>query len=265
MSRRSRIGLKIVLSVCVVFLKCSLKSKVYLINTKIVSPIIYLSSSHIISKCNLNKIDKYILKFFWDDKPAKIKNKVIMNQIEHGGLKVPCFSLKYLALRGFWIKEGLKDTIQLWKEFVHHDSGFSINDLIISGSGLNTFKNISLFYREILEIARGLINNRDSDLLIIENQRLNINENLAVNGGVFTNINLNNSKLRDIIHTDGRIFTAQEIMDKFHVNAGMGQLCGQFCAIMRIIMRSILLDYAVIMRLFFLLCGNYAVFIPIMR
>ena len=199
-------------------LKCSLKSKVYLINTKIISPIIYLSSSHIISKLNLNKIDQYILQFFWDHKPAKIKNKVIMNKVEYGGLKVPCFSLKYLALRGFWIKEGLTNTIQLWKEFVHHESGFSIKDLIVSGSGLNTFKSISLFYREILEIAKGLINNNDSDLLIIENQRININENLVVNGGVFTNVNFNNSELRDIIHTDGGIFTAKEIMDKFNIN-----------------------------------------------
>ena len=95
-------------------LKCSLKSKVYLINTKIISPIIYLSSSHIISKLNLNKIDQYIPQFFRHHKPAKIKNKVIMNQVEYGGLKVPCFSLKYLALRGFWIKEGLTNTIQLW-------------------------------------------------------------------------------------------------------------------------------------------------------
>ena len=65
-----------------------------------------------------------------------------MNQVENGGLKVPSFSLKYLALRGFWIKEGLKDTTQLWKEFVHHESGSSINYLIISGLGLNTFKSI---------------------------------------------------------------------------------------------------------------------------
>ena len=61
------------------------------------------------------------------------------------------------------------------------------------------------------------MNNKNSDLLIIENQRINMNENLVVNGDIFTNRNFQNTELRDIIHTDGRIFTAHEI-DKFHVN-----------------------------------------------
>jgi hypothetical protein len=73
---------------------CNLKSKTYLINTKVISPIIFLASSHFISEKSLKLIDKLILDFVWDNKPAKIKRNTIISELENGGTKVPLFSTK---------------------------------------------------------------------------------------------------------------------------------------------------------------------------
>ena len=98
-------------------IKCSLKSKTYLINTKIISQIIFLSSANYLSKKSLKQIDELIFDFAWDNKPPKIKKSSIIAPLNFGGVKLPLFSVKYRALRIFWIKECLNDNNHIWKCF----------------------------------------------------------------------------------------------------------------------------------------------------
>ena len=54
-----------------------------------------------------------ILKFLWDEKPARIKNKVIINRLENGGLRMVHFDNYVMAQKTSWVKRLLdnRDTV----------------------------------------------------------------------------------------------------------------------------------------------------------
>ena len=63
-------------------LKISLKAKVYLINTKLISPIIFLSSSSYLSGKVLKEIDNVISDFMWDSKPPKLSQQLYVQNMK---------------------------------------------------------------------------------------------------------------------------------------------------------------------------------------
>ena len=56
----------------------------------------------------------------------------------------------------------LRDDTQLWKLFVENECGVSAKTMILSGSSSRTFPNLSPFYKEILDIARELMHDRQT-------------------------------------------------------------------------------------------------------
>lgn len=65
-------------------LKVSLKAKSYLINTKIISTIIFLAGASYISENTLNQIDNIISNFYWDGKPPKLKRTLFVVHTKMG-------------------------------------------------------------------------------------------------------------------------------------------------------------------------------------
>ena len=58
----------------------------------------------------LEDINKIMFNFIWDDKPDKIKRKIMMNDYIDGGLRVPNIFLLTNSIKASWVKRLLDDT-----------------------------------------------------------------------------------------------------------------------------------------------------------
>ena len=85
----------------------SLKGKITVINSLIVSLFVYPATIMDIDKESLDDIDKCIFSFLWNGKKAKIAKVIIQNQIEKGGLKMPNIYLKVKAWKLMWLKRAI--------------------------------------------------------------------------------------------------------------------------------------------------------------
>ena len=54
--------------------------------------------------------------------------------------------------------------------------------------------------------------------LVLENEHLTLNENIKVNDKVISCKQLDNVRIKDILHPDRSIFTALELSEKFEIN-----------------------------------------------
>jgi hypothetical protein len=68
-----------------------------------------------ISTSFIEKVDKEILKFVWNNKPPKIKTTTIISDIEYGGLKMPNFETIVSTQKIMWVKRVLDNTEGKWK------------------------------------------------------------------------------------------------------------------------------------------------------
>ena len=95
--------------------KMKLSSKIYIINTKIISQVNYIATSIFVDNETIIKIKKLVLDFLWDGKPPKIKYNTIIGDHHEGGIKFVDIESKIKALKISWIKKsGNKQT---WRNF----------------------------------------------------------------------------------------------------------------------------------------------------
>ena len=64
--------------------KMTLKGKIIIINTMIISQMIYLCTVLYTPQDIIDKYNKLITEFIWDKKPAKIKYTNLINSIDNG-------------------------------------------------------------------------------------------------------------------------------------------------------------------------------------
>ena len=67
----------------------SWKGRIMIIKTLILSQVTHLLSMLFTPKSFLEKIDKSIFNFLWQNKPPRIKRETIIASIEDGGLRMP--------------------------------------------------------------------------------------------------------------------------------------------------------------------------------
>ena len=92
----------------------SLKGKITVINSLIVSLFVYPATIMDIDKESLDEIDKCIFSFLWNGKKPKIAKVVIQNQIKKGGLKMPNIYLKVKSWKLMWLKRALANEHRKW-------------------------------------------------------------------------------------------------------------------------------------------------------
>jgi hypothetical protein len=79
--------------------KMTIRGKIQIINTMIISQMLYPGNVlHIPKKC-IEEYNNIISQFIWDKKPPKIKYTSLINTIENGGMKLQDLTSKVEALK----------------------------------------------------------------------------------------------------------------------------------------------------------------------
>ena len=93
----------------------SLKGKVTILKSLALPNLLYPMSVLPIPTEIVNIIDNMIMDFIWNKRRPKVKKNVMIQNIENGGIKVPCFATMVEANRISWIKRILSDSDAKWK------------------------------------------------------------------------------------------------------------------------------------------------------
>jgi hypothetical protein len=100
--------------------KLTLKGRILVINTLVISQLIYLCTVLHTPKWVLDKYDELIKPFIWNSKPAKVKYKCLINNIEDGGLKLQDLPSKIKAIKLKWFKDLVCEELNTpWKAYVN--------------------------------------------------------------------------------------------------------------------------------------------------
>ena len=75
----------------------SLKGKITVINTLVISPLLYLANTIHVPTQVIMEVKPIVVDFIWDGKPSIIAYNVIMKSIEDGGLILVDFQNKVKA------------------------------------------------------------------------------------------------------------------------------------------------------------------------
>jgi hypothetical protein len=132
--------------------KLSLYGKTTVIKTLATSKLLYVISSLSTPKWYVEEAQKMIFKFLWDDKVPRIKNSVVINTPEKGGLKIPNMECIVKSQKIAWVKRILKHPNAVWLELVYTTMpDMNVKHLLRCSVDPNLLaKNIPKFYRQIL-------------------------------------------------------------------------------------------------------------------
>jgi hypothetical protein len=87
----------------------TLKGKITIVNSLLLSQMLYIASTIHIPKWAITKYNQLITSFIWDNKPAKIKYTTLIAPIGKGGLNLQDLQTKIEANKISWIKNILKN------------------------------------------------------------------------------------------------------------------------------------------------------------
>ena len=93
--------------------------------------LLYSTSAVYVPDEYIDKVDKDIVKFIWNNKPPKIKTANMIGNIEEGGLKMPKFSILIQSQKILWIKRWLtQEYINNWPELAKNITNMKTEQLI---------------------------------------------------------------------------------------------------------------------------------------
>ena len=132
----------------------SLKGKVTILKSLALPIILYPMSVLPIPEKVVELVDNMILDFMWSQRKPKVKKNVIIQNIENGGLNVPCFANMVEANRISWIKRLLDDKASKWKHILSAlVEPFSIQDFTENYLDEATIEKIPIpFYEQIYRL-----------------------------------------------------------------------------------------------------------------
>ena len=93
----------------------SLKGKVTILKSLALPKLLYPMSVLPVPAQVVDIVDNMIVDFIWSKRKPKIKKDVIIQEIEDGGLKVPCFAAMVEANRISWVKRLVDEKSAKWK------------------------------------------------------------------------------------------------------------------------------------------------------
>ena len=134
--------------------KLTLMGKINIVKTLGLSKLIYSASLLSIPKGLIEKINKIIFNFIWDNKPAKIKRKTIIAEKKCGGLRMVDFEMMERSLKIAWVKRIIENCDASWKivpEYALNQYG-GLTFFIKCQYDIKLFdlQNLPEFYRTIL-------------------------------------------------------------------------------------------------------------------
>ena len=163
----------------------SIKGKITLLRTQAMPIILHLASILFISDENIKHFDSLFYDFIWPNKKHHVKKKVLIQNIEDGGLKMPDIESMIKAIKLTWIKKLLTKN-NTFTDIAKAVTGIvNFTDFLKYKNDTNFLSNsIPCFYRQILaywyelasrppETAEKMI-----DEIIWNNKNLTINMSL---------------------------------------------------------------------------------------
>ena len=92
----------------------SLQGRILIVKTLALSQVVYLLSSICVPNWAINEINKEFFSFVWKYKRDKICRKVLINEIEMGGLKMIDFKSFCLAAKAVWCQRLINRSNETW-------------------------------------------------------------------------------------------------------------------------------------------------------
>ena len=131
----------------------TLKGRITVAKSLLISQIIYVASSYMIEKKDFITIQSHIMRFLWRGRPPKVAKKVMWQEISLGGLNAPCVEAIVRALRVTWVKRILTWHESTWRRLLQARIGeFDINNIFKTRSSNWALRrwNIPLFYQSAI-------------------------------------------------------------------------------------------------------------------
>ena len=207
--------------------KLSLKGKVTILKSFIISQVSYLLSVLFVPYSILQKIDKLIFNFLWNGKTPKVRRDTIIGNInEEGGMKMPDIFSIHKTSKISWIKRLSSEGNSKWKMLMLHM--LSLNKCILSHKIPDVLINKckSRFHKQLLECWSVLKNIKpigDNEILneyIFYNNIKAGNTSLAPKMfGLTDQSNVYDTKIIDILNLDtGTILNLSTLNSKLNWN-----------------------------------------------
>lgn len=209
--------------------KLSIQGKMCIIKTLAMSQLVYLCSVLPTPPKKLDyekQIEKLIFKFLWNEKPDKIKRKVLYNTKENGGLGMPNFKLINIAAKISWLRRYLdSQEDKIWKVLVDMNlqkySGpfllycnISPDDKIIDAITSTVVKDWVLCWSKY-NFNKSPLENEIAIQIVWHNSLLNTKQNVHYNELIQNNI-LYVGQFHN--PTEHRLFHYHEFKDKYNIN-----------------------------------------------
>jgi len=192
----------------------SLKGKIIVLKSLILPNLLYTSANLYASEAFIGKVQKLVSHFVWSGKPPKIKEKVMIADIEQGGLRMPHFPTMVESAKVMWIKRLLDPESKRWKQLAYES--MSIDDFeLLCKNDVVYRKPIAPFYQQVLRYWYNFHSVEPSNIEDIKAERLWYNKFIQVdNKPIFYKKWFKNGieSLSNILR-NGKLATAAELME----------------------------------------------------
>ena len=190
----------------------SLKGKITIIRSVILPQIQFLFSMVYVPKEILDKVDKILFQFLWNNKPPKIRRNTIIAPISEGGLGMVDTYEVHAAAKCGWIKRLISKDNGKWKTVMWKMLNITRN-LLNKNLELKTLQAKTCFHQQILDTWYRIHNTYPDSGVEIINQDLLFNQFIKINNKHITSrqMPIENLKIIDIINLDGKFKSYEEI------------------------------------------------------
>ena len=204
--------------------KLSLKGKIVVINSLIMSLFVFPISITYVPKNVLDEIDKAVFSFLWDNKPPKIAKNVIQNKITEGGLKMPNIYCKAEAWRVMWIKKAILNPDKIWVKILDNIlENISFLDLLRSNTEKELEKNkrLPIFFQEIFKTWQKIHITKAETALDIRKQMIWYNKDLTIEHKHFFWEDWYKKgvvEIGDILDNENNFLSANQLNERYNLN-----------------------------------------------
>ena len=198
----------------------TLYGKIQILKTFVIPKFIYRAALLCQDKEIIKEMNTLMHNFLWNGKD-KVKRKVIINQYEKGGLKMPHIESLIHAQRIMFLKRYISSERSYWKQFLHeHLNSIGSSFLLQCNFSNETIPSgLPLFYRECLIAWNKLkLFNEPSNYLEVSSEIIWNNRNILIDGNSVYKGKLHLMGIiyiGDIIDYNGKLFPFDTLLRNF--------------------------------------------------
>ena len=198
----------------------SLKGRITVSKSLLVSKLIYIISCVIIPEVNLKSIQTLIMKYVWRGRPPKVKNKVICQSITDGGLAAADVQVTYTSLKLSWIRRLMEGNATWARVFKARCYPYAVKDLLRSRYTREDLQNIGLleFYVCMLLEYRKLHESVPCTSVQMLRDSVWFNSMITMNGRSIFDRSMYNCGIKcvgDFVDNFGKMLTYEQFKRKY--------------------------------------------------